>query len=346
MSVLSRVFFQWEQNLSRRDTNRKVREFDWGLEFIGGAAESAGAVGTLSTAGDPRRRLLEYARKAVEESETYHSYEPVRDFRLDGDRLTFTSPVASVYPKNNTVHGRFFPADSRGRVVLVLPQWNSDPQGHMSLCRLLNAFGLSALRLSLPYHDLRMPEELVRAEYMLSPNLGRTLHAMRQAVVDARAALDWLELQGYSRFAILGTSIGSCVGFITAAHDPRLSVTIQNHISPYFADVVWHGISTRHVRKSLDGNIALEDLRKIWMPISPKAYVKKFVGTRKKTLLVHALYDYTFPSRLSREVLQDFRDYDLPHSTFALRCGHYTSGVFPFNIVLGCTMCRYISRQL
>jgi hypothetical protein len=130
------------------------------------------------------------------------------------------------------------------------------------------------------------------------------------------------------------------------AHDRRLGLSVQNHISPYFADVVWHGISTRHVRMGLEGNVSLEDLRGIWMPISPKAYFKKLAGARKHSLLIYALYDYSFPPYLSQEVLRDFRELQLPHSTLALRCGHYTSGVFPFSAVLGYAMCRYICRNL
>jgi hypothetical protein len=334
--VLSRIFYAWEQSLSRRDTNRKVRDFEWGLEFVSERPPSE----------NPKLYLMDFARRAVAESDSYHSYQQVKDWRLDGSLLSFTSPIKTIYPANNTVHGRYFPTDSHGRVVLVLPQWNSDARGHLALCRMLNFFGLSALRLSLPYHDLRMPEDLVRADYMLSPNLGRTLQAVRQAVVDSRAALDWLESKGYTKFAILGTSIGSCVALITTAHDSRIRLSVQNHISPYFADVVWDGISTRHVKMGLGTNITLDELREIWMPISPKAYVKKLAGTGKKSLLVHALYDFTFPSPLSQEVLRDYRDLQLPHSTFALRCGHYTSGVFPFNIFLGYTMCRYIRTNL
>lgn len=295
---------------------------------------------------DPRLYMLEYARKALEESDRYHSYAPVRDACLEGRHLTFTSPLAGSYPKNNTVHALYFPVQSDGRVVLVLPQWNSDIEGHQSLCRMLNYFGLSALRLSLPYHDLRMPDELERADYMLSPNLGRTLQAVRQAVIDSRAALDWLEAQGYGKFAILGTSLGSCVALIALAHDRRLKLSVQNHVSPYFADVVWEGISTQHVRKGLEGNVTLEELRNIWMPISPKAYMKKLQGTGRRSLLVHALYDYSFLPRLSREVLRDYAELNIPHSICTLPCGHYTSGVFPFNIYLGYSMCRYIRRNL
>jgi hypothetical protein len=334
--MLAGLFKAWEYKLSRRDTNRVVRPFEWGTEFVCNGAK----------VGDSREFLLQYSESALEQSDTYHSYQPVTDYKLEGSHLTFSSPLPTRYPQNNSVHGRFFPTESKGRVVLVLPQWNADANGHISLCRLLNHFGLSALRLSLPYHDRRMPPDLVRAEYMLSPNLGRTLQAIRQAVVDGRAALDWLESKGYSKFAVLGTSIGSCVALITMAHDRRLGVSVQNHVSPYFADVVWTGISTKHVRAGLEKHVNLEDLRRIWLPISPKAYMKKITGTGKKSLLVHALYDHSFLPHLSQEVLHDYRNLQLPHSVLTLPCGHYTSGEFPFNIVLGLAMCGYLRRNL
>ncbi len=334
--MLSRIFYQWELSLSKRDRNRKIRPFEWGTEFI------QDGIGIR----DPKMRLKEYAREALAHSDEYHSYSPVADYRLEGRHLTFTTPLPAGEPANDTVHAWYFPTDSRGRVVLVLPQWNSDARGHMALCRMMNYFGLSALRMSMPYHDLRMPEELVRADYMLSPNLGRTLRAMRQAVIDSRAALDWLQSQGYTSFAILGTSLGSCIALITMAHDGRLKLSVQNHVSPYFADVVWSGISTRHVKAGLEGHVTLEELRQIWMPISPKAYFKKLVGTGKSSLLVHALYDYSFLPHLSRQVLQDYKDLGLPHVSLAMRCGHYTSGEFPFNVVLGYRMCSFLRRSL
>jgi hypothetical protein len=338
--MLSRIFYNWELRLSERDTNRIVRPFEWGLDFLANDPPE-----NNPPENDPKSFLVEYAERAVRESDRYHAFEPVTDYRLYDRHLTFTSPLRTIYPVNNTVHGWFFPKDSR-RAALVLPQWNADARSHISLCRMLNAFGISALRLSLPYHDLRMPEELTRADYMLSSNLGRTLQSIRQAVLDARAALDWLQARGYTRFAVLGTSIGSCVAQIASAHDARINVAVQNHVSSYFADVVWRGISTRHVLKGLKEKITLDDLRKIWMPISPQAYFHKLQGTGKKSLLVHARYDYTLLPDLSVKVLEEYRRLGLEHSTFGLYCGHYTSGVFPFNVILGTAMCRYIRRNL
>lgn len=334
--MLTHLFRKWEIHLSRRDVNRRIRPFEWGTEFVQDGISIQ----------DPKEHLLEFSRRAVARSDEYHSYEPVKDFRLEGQHLTFTSPLVTQYEKNNTVHGWYFPKKPGSRVVLVLPQWNSNAQGHMSLCRILNYLGISALRLSLPYHDLRMPEELVRAEYMLSSNVGRTLQSVRQAVIDCRAAIDWLEKQGHAKVAILGTSIGSCVALITMAHDARIKTSVQNHISPYFADVVWSGISTRHVRAGLEGHLTLEELREMWMPISPKAYLKKLIATGKKSLLIHARYDHSFLPDLSRQVLRDYKEFGLPHSAFELPCGHYTSGEFPFNLMDGFAMCNYLRKNL
>ena len=133
-----------------------------------------------------------------------------------------------------------------------------------SLCQVLNMMGIAVLRLSMPYHDIRRPAEIDRADYAVSANIGRTLDSVRQGVVDVRCCLDWLESQGYNRLGIVGTSLGSCYAFIATAHDPRIKVAAFNHASTYFADVVWHGQSTRHIREGLETCIDLKNLRQVW----------------------------------------------------------------------------------
>ena len=112
--------------------------------------------------------------------------------------------------------------------------------------------------------------------------------------MDAKRSVAWLAKQGYDRIGILGTSLGSCLSLLAAAHEPLIRVQALNHVSPYFADVVWRGLSTSHVRAGLEGHIGLEQLRQLWMPISPQAYLDRVRD--KKTLLVYAKYDLTFPS--------------------------------------------------
>lgn len=328
---------RWEYKLATKDRNRVVRPFEWGLDWLPEAARN----------GDPAKDLLEYVRTAVANSHSFFSYKTPSDYVLKGSHLTFTSAITSPYPENNTVHADFFPAaDDQRRVVLVLPQWNSDVNGHVGLCKLLNKYGISALRMSLAYHDRRMPPELERADYHVSSNIGRTIHAARQSVVDARSCLDWLSDRGYRRLGILGTSLGSCIAFITAAHDERISAGVFNHVSMYFSDVVWTGLSTQHVRRGFGDHVTQDELRSYWSIISPATYLPRMCGRKMKFLLIWAKYDTTFLPVFSKQVLAAFSELKLDHEVVTLPCAHYTTGKFPFNLIDGLSMCRFLHRKL
>jgi pimeloyl-ACP methyl ester carboxylesterase len=286
------------------------------------------------------------------DTDAFFTPPPTSDYAMtpsaEGGLLTFPTALATPHAENNTAYCRYFPssgeATGRRAAVLVLPQWNSDRMGHVGLCRLLAWNGMSALRLTLPYHDQRMPPELARADYIVSSNVTRTLQVCRQAVLDARRAIAWLAAQGFDRIGILGTSLGSCLALLTTAHEPLIRAQALNHISPYFADVVWRGLSTRHVREGLDGHIELDALRTLWRPISPRSYLDRLHDRR--TLLVYARYDLSFPVDLSRDLVEAFRGARIPHEVAVLRCGHYSSGKTPFKYADGWVLTKFLKAQL
>ncbi len=337
MGIYSRSIDRWELKLATRDTNRIVRKFEWGLDWLDRTPAN----------GQSHERLRKFILNALSDSDRFFDYETPADFKLAGSHLTFTSAVQTRYPENNTVHAEFFPQkEGPRRAVLVLPQWNADAGGHLGLCRLLNRFGITALRMSLAYHDRRMPAELARADYHVSSNVGRTIHASRQSVIDSRACLDWLQRQGYETLGMLGTSLGSCVAFITVAHDTRISAAAFNHVSMYFSDVVWTGISTKHVRAGFEGEITQEELREYWSVVSPATYLDRLDGRDLDSLLVWARHDSSFLPQYSKQVLAEFARRKLRHKVFELPCGHYTTGKFPFNVMDGLVMCRFLDKRL
>jgi hypothetical protein len=227
-----------------------------------------------------------------------------------------------------------------------LPQWNADVDGHVAVCGLLNRMGIAALRLSLPYHDRRMLAGFERADYLVSANIGRTLHAMIQAVVDSRAAVDWLVNRGYDRIGIVGTSVGSCIAFLTIVHEPRLRASVHIHVSSYFGDVVWEGLTTRHVRQSLETALTREDVRQAWLAISPNSFVSRLSGDRRPRLMISARYDPTFTPELSRLLFDACRQSDVSFDKKVVPCGHYTMGEAPFKYFAGYLIARYLSRHL
>ena len=350
--------YDWEDRLCRVSTDRVVRPFEWGLEWTHGwpVREAVPQNGH-----QPAEYLRDLNNAALADSDAFFNYRPPTDFDLErpviapGEEgkpalLRFTSPVQTPFAENNTVHAQWYPAEDKpGRrrvAAIVLPHWNASLHQHGALCAGIAKFGISAMRLSLPYHDYRMPAELSRADYAVSSNVARTIDATRQAVIDIRAATDWLEQQGYENIGIVGTSLGSCYAFLAATHDPRLKVNVFNHCSTYFADVVWEGLSTQHIRQSLDGNVTLDELRDAWRVISPPYYIERYATMGKKPQFLYARYDTTFPFRFSEQVIEKARELGFEHKAVVLPCGHYTLGQSPFKFMAGYHIINFLKRNL
>ena len=68
---------------SRRDNNRIVRPFEWGLEFI-----------TEHVNGDdPRLLFRQHADRVMSASEDFYALPEIPDYRLAGAELSWTSAV-------------------------------------------------------------------------------------------------------------------------------------------------------------------------------------------------------------------------------------------------------------
>ena len=332
----------WENKLCFRSTDRVVRTFDYGLEW-----SQNWPLSFENLPESAPERIIELNNRAIADSESFYAYRKPADFRMENGWLRFTSPVETPFPVNNRVQALWFPSEkANGRAMVVLPHWNSRLPQQNALCSGLARLGVSALRLSLPYHDGRMPPDLSRADYAVSANICRTVDATRQAVIDIRCCFDWLQQQGFTRLGIIGTSLGSCYAFLASAHDARIKTNIFNHCSTYFADVVWRGLSTRHIAESLESATDLETLRSMWRAISPPSYNALFAKNPKKSKFIYTRYDTTFPVDLSEQVIQNAHEFNWPHEVKVLPCGHYTLGEFPFKYLIGYEICSFALRNL
>lgn len=382
--MLKRYMHNRERHFAMLNDNRTVQPFEWGVEFIMPGLESrlqaARAQGATQD-NDPRKLLAEFSKNVVAHSDAYFAAPAGIDFTLENRLypsaaslsaeelkkpveqvempvLTWKSAVETISEENNTAYATWFPTErelrsasrTKARVpsaVIILPHWNAKAGTYFDLAKFLNKVGLSALRLTLPYHEERMPPELERADHLVSPNIGRSLQSIRQAVLDTRAAVSWLKSQGYEKIGIVGTSIGSCVAFMAWVHEPRLGAAVFNHVSGYMADVVWHGLSTYHVRESFGENLHLDELREYWMPVSPMAYMEKLSKLPPRPQrYIYTLYDLSFPVELSRDVMRELRRRKIPHSKAAIPCGHYTLGEKPWVYLDGYKIISYLHKHL
>ena len=362
--MLRRLIHSWERKLARRDNNRVVRPFEWGTEFLDRhvPASDYDSAHSNRNGKSAREAIFEFNKTAIESSRHFFESRPTPEFSVEREWLKFQSVIRTPYAENNTAHARYFPVPkqagvengsrssevgrARGRAVVVLPHWNAKAGEHVAVCELLNRTGLAAVRLSLPYHDRRMLPGFERADYMVSANLGRTLQANRQAVLDTRSVVDWLISQGYERIGILGTSLGSCIAFLAFIHDERLRVGVYNHVSSYFGDVVWDGLTTTHVRQSLETQLTREEVRQAWLAISPNSYINRLSGDKRRGLLISARYDLSFTPALSRLLFDECDRREVKLDRKMVPCGHYSLGRAPYKYYAGYLIANYFRKHL
>jgi hypothetical protein len=371
--LYAKWMYAWELALTTRDTNRIERPLEWGFEHLGELADPTSQRRDVGHPGE-LAQMIALNDRIVADPHAFFDYATPTDFRieqrhpalyptnvrpetLEQERewhrraeagelrresfLRFTSPLRTPYPENDIVNARWYPAEHKDKTkprqaMIVMPQWNADAFSHNALCEMFNHFGISCLRLSKPYHDVRRPAELERSDYAVSANVGRTIAACRQAVVDISSCLDWLEAQGFTQFGVLGTSLGSAYAFIAAAMDKRIRVCAFNHASTQFGDVVWTGQSTRHVKAAFEhAGLTQDEVRAMFAGVSPMNYMADFAANPKRALVVYAPYDLTFIEKYSLDVLRNFDEHGVDYVAKVLPCGHYTTGETPYKYLDG-----------
>jgi hypothetical protein len=337
MNFFEQKIRRYEHMRWAQEPNRRNLPFSWGLEHIGGDAN------------DPRPRefLDNFVEHTIAHSDEWYAATPAADYSLSSDNvLTFTSQIESPWPENNRVYGQLFRSRRRGPAVVVLAQWNARWEEQQAVCRWLSFLGITAIKMSLPYHDRRAIPDHPRGDHLVGPNIGLTIQANRQAVVDVRRTLRWLEQQGYDRLGLLGTSIGSSIAFIATCHDPAVRASAHLHAATYFGDVVANGLTTMNVWESMQASVKPEEIRRYWSPISPFPYISKLHDTQKKILAITGRYDPTFWPEFTNQFFSTIRREDVHFENLSLPCGHYSLGVGPFKYAAGYRFGTFLRHAL
>jgi dienelactone hydrolase len=139
--------------------------------------------------------------------------------------LTFPSPVKSSSPENNTVHAEYYRPRGPGPFpcVIVLDILAGDERVARLCASTLAQNGIAGLFVSMPYYGQRRPPGSKLR--FLSLDIDRTVDAIRQGVLDCRCAVAWMQSRpeiDSRRLGIMGVSLGSMVGALTAEMEPRL----------------------------------------------------------------------------------------------------------------------------
>ena len=139
--------------------------------------------------------------------------------------VRFPSPVTSPHSENNTVYAEYYRPQGDGPFpcTIVLDITGGDQSLSRFISTILSRQGIGCLFVQMAYYGPRRPPQSnVR---LLSFDVGRTMQAVRQTVLDLRRATAWMESRSEidaKRIGILGTSLGSLMAALTAEMEPKL----------------------------------------------------------------------------------------------------------------------------
>jgi dienelactone hydrolase len=263
--------------------------------------------------------------------------------KVDG-RIKFPSGISTDVEENNLVWAKVTESGSFDQVLVVFHHWNASRRNRQ-IANFFSKRGITVVEIAMPYHFERRRPNSTHADYILSPNLGRTVQSMRQAVWDGRKLIRWLKSEGYGEVSVLGMSLGSWVAGLVAAHEPSVRKASLFLTAGSFADFVWTGRATQKIRESLEPEIDLPNLRKAWGPINLENYVDRLARPDLDLYVVLAKRDTVVLPEVSKQFMGRLMEAGAKPSIMELNCGHYSLALPPHILFAGWGLKRLLKRD-
>jgi dienelactone hydrolase len=179
---------------------------------------------------------------------------------VDVYHLQYPSAFTSPHPENNTVHAEYYRPPGKGPFpgVIVLDITGGDQSLSRLIATQLAQNQIAGLFVQMAYYGPRRPPGSKLR--LMSPDIGHTLQAVRQTVLDLRRAAAWLESRSEidaKRLGILGTSLGSFMSALAGEMEPRLGRVVVLLGGGGLVDAYYdhpQGAALRKVFEALGGN--------------------------------------------------------------------------------------------
>jgi dienelactone hydrolase len=210
--------------------------------------------------------------------------------------LNFPSPVQSSIPENNTVHCEYFMPTGRGPfpTVIVLDILQGDALVARGEAMWMAQHGVGAMVVYMAHYGPRRPPGSTTR--LLSPNIPNTIESVKQTVLDIRCAVAWLASRpevDTANIGIVGTSLGSLVGAIAAANEPRITNVCLLLGGGGLVDAYYDHPQAKPFRPVVDLLGGKPALKAVLAPVDPLTYAPQLRS--KNVLMICASRDDVVP---------------------------------------------------
>ena len=334
------MYYNWldnwdERRAQRGDEVKKMADFVFDAELGFPGAKK------ISSIAD----FCDLADKAVADPTFFDDPSgSISSFEKGDGWVKFPSSISTEIKENNVVWAKVTESGSFDQALVIFHHWNASKRNRQ-IANFFSRRGITVVEIALPYHFERSRLGSTHADYILSPNLGRTIQSMRQGVLDGRKLIRWLKSEGYGEISVLGMSLGSWVAGLVAAHDPSVAKASLFLTAGSLADMVWTGRATRLIRDSLESAIELSDLRRAWAPLNLENYADRLARPALDLHVVLAKRDKVVLPELSERFMGTLKEAGGKPKIIELNCGHYSLATPPHIVLAGLSLKRLLRRD-
>jgi dienelactone hydrolase len=275
--------------------------------FTGAAEPSAMPVtGTFTFEGKNDETAGVASRFRLDTHDIDFKLAPRHQLKSTGVRvydLTFPSPVKTEIPENNTVYCELFLPAEKGPypVAVVLDILQGNAIVARGQCMWMAQHGVAGIVVYMAHYGPRRPAGSdVR---LLSTNIPKTLEGVKQTVLDIRCAVAWLASRpefDADNIGIVGTSLGSLVGAVVAANEPRIKNVCLVLTGGGLVDAYYDHPMAKPYRPIVDALGGKFTLKLLIDPVDPLTYAKQLKG--KNLLMMCASRDDIVPPSAAKRL--------------------------------------------
>lgn len=250
--------------------------------------------------------------------------------KYDTFRISSKSLIKTGYPKNDINQAILF---LPSKVIFNTPIILLHGMGERNLKHLeyfghkFASLGFAFLIQILPFHYERKDNGLRAGEKFLKDDMDDSIRDFRQAVIDARVNLNYLESLGFGNngFNLIAFSFGGMVGTILMGVDERIKKGVFVVTGGNYEYITWKSLATRVIRKKYEIEENYEtygcnydicreihkDYEKIIENIKSKSDIENYNFSKgcflfdpltfaplikgRETILIRAIFDEIFP---------------------------------------------------
>ncbi len=226
--------------------------------------------------------------------------------------LTYPSPIQTDDVENNTVWAKFWlpKNDEKKRPAVVLLHWLGGSFAALEMVgQKMADDGIATLMIWMPHYGKRRSKDPAKREEMINTDFDRTAANLRQAVLDVRRAGDWLASRkdvDRFRLGLMGISLGSVVGALTAGVDPHfMRIVLVIGGGDLAAVCMNDSKETRKIKEKLEADgTTVDELRRKLKGVEPLTFAPRVDGSR--VLMINAENDEVIPKACTEKLWEAY----------------------------------------